>query len=67
FISGFTERFRMYRRGDWKLVRVNAEEWELYNLENDRTEMYNLADSLPSKLAEMTTQYELDKSNLLDM
>ena len=32
-----------------------------------QTEMFNLADSLPLKLAEMATQYELDKSNLLDM
>lgn len=38
-ISGFTERFRMVRMGDWKLARVNAEPWELYNLADDPTEL----------------------------
>ena len=38
-VSGFTERFRMVRIGDWKLVRVNAQQWELYNLADDPTEL----------------------------
>ncbi len=67
FISGFTERFRMYRRGYWKLVKLNGEEWELYNLKNDLTEMHNLADSMPTKLEELAVQYELDKSKLIDV
>jgi len=64
FISGHTDKFRMYRKGDWKLVKANGEEWQLYNLENDRTEMYNLADSLPTKVGEMITDYEEDLTNL---
>ena len=64
FVSGFLERFRMYRRGDWKLVRQNNDEWELYNLKNDRTEMINLASSQPEKLQELITHYEAYKENL---
>lgn len=65
FISGHTEKFRMYRKGDWKLVKANGEQWELYNLGNDRTEMYNLADSLSSKVSELAREYEETKNTLL--
>lgn len=56
-ISGFTDRFRMYRSGDWKIVKENDEKWELYDMKNDGTEMYNLADSRPEKLEEMLEKY----------
>jgi len=67
FISGFSERFRMFRKGNWKIVRVNNEKLELYNLENDRTEIYNLADSLPETVKVLTVEYEAirDKWNTL--
>ncbi len=42
-IAGLTERFRMVRMGDWKIVRVVAEEWELYNLADDPTELHDRA------------------------
>lgn len=42
FISGFGEKFRMFRKGDWKIVRKNGEPWELYNLADDMTETTNL-------------------------
>lgn len=58
FISGHTERFRMYRRGDWKIVRENAEEWELYDLSKDKTEMNDLAKENPDKLEELVAHYE---------
>lgn len=29
--------------GDWKIVRVNAQEWELYNLADDPTELHDRA------------------------
>lgn len=57
-ISGNTEKFRMYRRGQWKLVRQNNDTWELYDLETDRTEMNNLAESNPEKLIEMVQLYQ---------
>ena len=60
-ISGHTERFRMYRRGDWKIVRENGEDWELYNLKSDRTELSNLAESNSEKLEEMIKYYEAYK------
>jgi len=67
FISGFSERFRMFRKGNWKIVRVNNEKLELYNLENDRTEIYNLADSLSETVKVLSADYEAirDKWNTL--
>ena len=35
YISGWTEKFRMFRKEEWKIVKLNNEEWELYNLEKD--------------------------------
>ncbi len=58
YISGFKDRFRMYRRKDWKIVRENNADWELYNLKQDPTEMDDLAGTMPDKLQEMVTQYE---------
>jgi len=53
FISGNTDRFRMYRDGDWKLVRQNAAEWELYNLQEDPTELNNLANDHPERVNQL--------------
>lgn len=69
FISGHTERFRMYRRGDWKIVRENKADWELYDMAGDRTEINNLANSRPEKLAELIAEYEAyqkDRKALLE-
>ncbi|WP_157638124.1 arylsulfatase [Flexithrix dorotheae] len=57
-ISGFTERFRMYRKGDWKIVNLNGEGWELYHLAKDPTELNNLAPTNPEKLKELLESYE---------
>jgi arylsulfatase A-like enzyme len=64
FISGHTEKFRMYRRGDWKIVRENKNPWELYDLASDRTEVNDLAQSNPEKLNELVSLYEEYMSNL---
>jgi arylsulfatase len=58
FISGYTEKFRMFRVGDWKIVRANDEDWELYQMSNDQTELENLADSLPGKVSELYRKYD---------
>lgn len=58
FISGFTERFRMFRMGDWKIVKTNDESWALYDMANDPSETQNLAKTKPVKLKEMLEQYE---------
>ncbi len=57
FISGL-ENFRMFRSGDYKIVRLNGGEWELYNIIEDPTELVNLADSLPEKVIELSNYYE---------
>lgn len=62
FISGHTDRFRMYREGDWKIVRANHDDWELYNMKDDRTEVNNLADKHPQKIQELVSKYEKRKS-----
>jgi arylsulfatase len=58
FISGFTDRFRMFRYGKWKIVKANAEEWELYDMENDPSESENLAEKETEKLEEMIRLYD---------
>ena len=58
FLSGFNEKFRMYRRGDWKIVKQNNDPWELYHLAQDPTEMENLAIVAPAQLQELVAQYE---------
>ena len=57
FISGFSERFRMFRQGDWKIVKLNKGDWELYNLKNDPTELNNLAVSMPEKVIQLEEKY----------
>lgn len=63
-VSGFTDRFRMYRKGDYKLVRLNDEEWELYNMEEDMTELNDLAEENPEKVRDLVDEYETWKENL---
>jgi len=58
FISGFTEKFRMFRRGEWKIVKTNNEDWELYNLKEDPTELNDLANSMNEKVIELSNMCE---------
>ncbi len=63
FISGNLERFRMFRKGKWKIVRENwaakaPTDWELYDLVSDPTELRNLANEMPGKLGEIVGEYE---------
>jgi len=64
FISGFTDRFRMFRAGDWKIVKANNEDWELYNIDNDPTEIDDLASSNPARLQEMVSLYKKAKNDV---
>ncbi|MEP0366893.1 MAG: arylsulfatase [Cyclobacteriaceae bacterium] len=57
FISGL-DKFRMFRSGNYKIVRLNGEDWELYDIIKDPTELVNLADSLPNKVIELSNYYE---------
>ena len=57
FISGL-DRFRMFRAGDHKIVRMNKGPWELYNIANDPSETENLAESSPDKLKELSDYFE---------
>ena len=64
FISGNTKRFRMYREGDWKIVRTNDETWSLFNLADDMTEITDLAPSKPDKVKEMQKNLKTWESTL---
>lgn len=57
FISGL-DKFRMFRSGDYKIVRLNGGEWELYNIKNDPSEIFNLAHTYPEKLKELAESYK---------
>jgi arylsulfatase len=56
-VSGFRDRFRMYREGDWKIVNTNGESWSLYNLADDLTETQDLSQQNPDKLEELVQNY----------
>jgi len=61
FISGM-EKFRMFRSGDYKIVKLNNGNWELYNIKNDPTEMENLAEKIPGKADALSSHYNEIKS-----
>jgi len=63
-VSGFQDRFRMFRSGEWKIVKANGEKWELYNLQVDLTETKNLADSIPEMVTKLEQEYRLWESQL---
>jgi len=46
------------RIGKWKLVRNYPAPWELYDMEADRTELNDLAAQQPSRVQEMSRQYD---------
>lgn len=64
FLSGWTDKFRMFRQKEWKIVRLNGENWELYNLNDDPTEINNLAEQMPEKVDELVKNYELKQKRL---
>lgn len=64
FISGFTDRFRMFRSGKWKIVKANNENWELYDMDSDPTETNNLSSSHPEKLNELIALYNEKKKEV---
>lgn len=63
FISGM-DKFRMYRSGDYKIVRKNGGGWELYNLKEDPTERLDLAQKMPDKCKQLVTNYEKTIPNI---
>lgn len=64
YISGWTDKFRMYRQGDWKLVKLNDEGWELYNLADDPTETHDLAPEMPEKVEQLASDYLRDQQKV---
>lgn len=66
YISGWTDKFRMFRKNEWKIVKLNGEDWELYNLKDDPTEINNLAASMTEKLTELENAYKIKQQELED-
>ncbi len=62
FLSGWTERFRMFRKGDYKIVKANDNNWELYNIKQDPTELNNLAQKNPEKVETLSRAYQEKKA-----
>jgi len=56
FISGL-DKFRMFRTGDYKIVRLNGGPWELYNIKDDPAELNDLSSNLPEKVKELSVYY----------
>ncbi len=57
YISGM-ENFRMFRKGNYKIVQMNGNDWELYDLKNDPTETENLSKKFPEKVKELVSSYK---------
>lgn len=57
FMSGL-EKFRMFRSGDYKIVRMNGGTWELYNIRNDPSEVDSLAQTHEDILRNLSNRYE---------
>ena len=57
FISGL-KKHRMFRKGDYKIVRMNGEAWKLFNIKDDPSETINLAQNNPDKLQELIIAYK---------
>ncbi|RMG73923.1 MAG: arylsulfatase [Bacteroidetes bacterium] len=57
FISGL-DRFRMYRSGDYKIVRLNGGPWELYQIREDPSELVDLAQAQPTLVDSLAQAYE---------
>jgi arylsulfatase len=63
FISGL-DKFRMFRSGDYKIVRMNGGPWELYNMRRDPAELHDLAYSRPEKVRELDSLYRVIEPTL---
>ena len=57
-LAGYTERFRMVRMEDWKIVRTNGEPWQLYHLATDPTELLDRATNEPAQLESLVARYD---------
>jgi len=64
FISGL-DAFRMFRSGNFKIVRLNNGPWELYDIEEDPSETNNLAEKYPEIVKEMAAKYESAANKVL--
>ncbi|MCG8311095.1 MAG: arylsulfatase [Cytophagales bacterium] len=64
FVSGYKDKFRMYREGDWKIVNTNNEGWALYNLADDLTEMKDLSGAHPEMIDRLESRLKAWEATL---
>lgn len=55
-LTGWTEKKRMIRSGDWVAVTVDGN-WELYDIEKDPTQLDDLAEAMPEKMKQLQDLY----------
>jgi arylsulfatase A-like enzyme len=61
YLPGVEGKWRMARKGDWKLIRIPNPEgtiFELYNVAEDPLERTNLVEEKPEKLAELKAELD---------
>lgn len=58
FMSGLNKH-RMYRKGQYKINRMNGGEWALFDVEQDPAEMMDLATDLPDVVEELAKEHDV--------
>jgi len=58
---------RAIRVGDWKLVAAKKDSWELYDLRSDRAEQSNLASTMPDKVKELDSAWQLQTDKFTEL
>ena len=61
FISGLAP-FRMFRRGRYKIVKMNGGDWALYDMQEDPSELRDRSAQYPEKVEQLDRLYQAVKA-----